>query len=94
MITSINKAKQLLQQLPDEQAKLLHQLLANPCSDIWMQTRKILLCSQPFLTLEMAIKRVSEQPLTNVPDPFLIHKALSYAWEKDQNHNEKAANFR
>jgi hypothetical protein len=95
MATSINKAKRLLQQLPDEQAILLRQLLANPCSEVWMQTRRVVLCNQPFLTLEMALKRVSEHSLDNeAPDPFLVHEALSYAWEKDQSHNKKAANFR
>lgn len=90
-MTISNKGKLLLQQLSEQQAQLISRLLANPTEEIWFQARPILLCSNPFLTLEMAVKRVSDRSLKDLPDTFVILKALSYAWDKANEQKGEAA---
>ena len=91
VMTISNKGKLLLQTLSDQQSQLINQLLANTSESVWLQARPMLLCTNPPLTLEMAIKRVSDRSLKDVPDTFVVLKALSYAWDKTTEQNEEAA---
>ncbi|MDH5301590.1 MAG: hypothetical protein OEW58_09535 [Gammaproteobacteria bacterium] len=90
-MTISNKGKLLLQQLGEPHTQIITQLLNNPNELVWFQARPLLLCADPLLTLEMAVKRVSDQSLRTMPDTFVVLKALSYAWDKFNEQNEEAA---
>jgi len=61
---------------------LLTSLLCCQDEESWQNSKHLVICSMPFLTLEMAIKRVTDLEKHSIPSPSDIYKALNYAKKK------------
>lgn len=82
---NMNNQIPLLHSLSDEDRELIIQMMTAPGKSVWQLARHVLVSNDPLLTLEMAVKRVEDEPSKLLlPSPFLIKEALNYAWEKSR----------
>lgn len=78
------QCKELYADLSSSSQRLLTLMISAPCAETWIEARKLVICSEPLLTLEMAVKRVSNKSIKEIPDSFTIYRALRYAAERSQ----------
>jgi len=75
-----NKLQELMNFLSANQSLTLTSILSVTDAAAWEQTKHIILSTTPFLTLEMAVNRVSNDRKRNsIPEPQLIYDAIKYA---------------
>ena len=86
----IEQCREFLSAMPEAQQSLVVRMLTAPTEDSWLHARKLVVSQTPLITLEMAVRRISNQPVSEIPDPFTIYRALAYAVEK-ANHYQKRA---
>ena len=83
----MNKAYQeLIASLSGQQQLLLTTLLSCEDTESWEQSKHLIVCPMPLLTLEMAINRVSTRTSDSIPSPKQIYDALNYAVLKHQQY--------
>ena len=80
----VRKCQDLYGELSPSNQKLLQLMLSNPSEDTWFRARKIVVNPAPLITLEMAVKRVSNSSIREIPDPFTIYRALKYSIDKGE----------
>ncbi|WP_455219184.1 hypothetical protein [Kaarinaea lacus] len=63
---------------------ILKSLLEQPTLPVWQKAKNMLICDQPLLTLNAAVRAVSHGKLAIVelPDTFTLYRALKYSIEK------------
>ena len=64
--------------IPEVNRRVLRIMLETPDMTTWVQARKIVVCRQPLLTLEMALWAIAQHPGDQIPDPFTVYRALKY----------------
>ncbi|MDH5378818.1 MAG: hypothetical protein OEX00_10875 [Gammaproteobacteria bacterium] len=78
----VKQCQDLYGDLSISNQRLLTQMLESPSEEIWFKARKIVISPNPIITLEMAVKRITNGSLNEPPDPFTIYRALRYSIEK------------
>ncbi|WP_455222461.1 hypothetical protein [Kaarinaea lacus] len=63
---------------------LLNSLLRQPSLPLWHSARNMVVCDQPLITLNAAVKAVTQGKLVigEFPDTFTLYRALKYCIEK------------
>jgi hypothetical protein len=89
MLNIIEQCKELFDSLSEPNQKLIARMLTSPNTETWLEARRIVISSAPLITLEMAVKRISNSPVSNVPDSFTIYRALKYASEKMEHYQRR-----
>jgi len=75
-----NRLQELMSFLSTNQGLTLTSILSVTDATAWKQTKHVILSTTPFLTLEMAVNRVSNNRKRNsIPEPQLIYEAIKYA---------------
>lgn len=81
--------QELMNFLSDSHNLTLTSILSVTDQFTWEQHKHIILSTAPFLTLEMAINRVStNRKRSSVPEPHLIFEAIKYASLKRKQYHE------
>lgn len=88
-----NQYAGLLNQLPIKHQSTLIALLSYVDSESWYNAKHLIVCSNPLLTLEMAINRISNRERNEIPDCNDIAQALAYAEKKRIQSLELGSNF-
>ncbi len=74
------KLQELMSFLSINQSLTLTSILSVTDATAWEQTKHIIISTTPFLTLEMAINRISNNRKRNsIPEPHHIYEAIKYA---------------
>ena len=63
---------------------LLKLLLDRPMLPVWQKAKNMVICDQPLITLNAAVRAVSHSKLaiTELPDTFTLYRALTYSIKK------------
>jgi len=63
---------------------LLNTLFHQPSVPLWRSARNMVVCDQPLITLNAAVKAVIQGKLVidEIPDTFTLYRALKYCVEK------------
>jgi len=83
-----NELQELMVFLSKHHNLTLTSILSVTDTESWEQNKHTLLSSAPFLTLEMAINRVSDSRKRNsIPTPQTIYEAVKYAAQKRKQYS-------
>lgn len=65
-------------------SEILKSLLVQPTMPVWRKAKNMIICDQPLVTLNAAVRAVSHGKLAIVelPDTFTLYRALKYSIEK------------
>ena len=87
----VDKCREIISSLSDANQQLVTKMLAAPNAETWDEARRVAISQAPLITLEMAVKRISNEnePVTAIPDPFTIYRALRYAAEKSVHYAKR-----
>jgi len=88
------KLQKFINHLSKSNGLTLTSILSVADENSWEQNRHVILSTTPFLTLEMAVNRISNnRKRSSIPEPRLIHEAIEYVMEKRSQYaiynNEK-----
>lgn len=72
----------LIATLSGQQNLILTSLLSATDQDSWEENKHIIVSHAPFLTLEMAVNRITQRKQNSIPSPNEIFQALEYAKNK------------
>ena len=81
----------IIQQLHGMQGKLstsnsaiLTSILKQPTASLWRSARNIVICDQPLITVNAAVRAVTrgQVAIAEIPDTFTLYRAFRYAREK------------
>jgi len=63
---------------------ILKSLLEQPTLPVWRKAKNMLICDQPLITLNAAVRAVSHGKLAiaELPDTFTLYRALKYSIKK------------
>jgi len=73
---------ELLAPLPVKHQALILALLNSVDTESWYNAKHLIVCSNPLLTLEMAVNRINDRERNDLPTCEDIQQALSYADQK------------
>jgi len=67
---------------------LLNTLLQEPSEPLWRSAKNMVVCDQPLVTLNAAVKAViqSKLAISEIPDTFTLYRALKYCVEKRKRY--------
>lgn len=65
-------------------SEILKSVLEKPTLPVWRIAKNMVICDQPLITLNAAVRAVSHGKLAIVelPDTFTLYRALKYSIEK------------
>lgn len=87
----VEKCRDMTGALPKAHQDILEKLLETPTDETWEIARLIVVSPAPVLTLDMAVKRVSNQTTEKIPSSFTVYRAIRYAIEKHSRFLSKPA---
>ena len=86
----LDQCRDMYGSLSKSNRTLLAAALQGMDKPLWLQVKRVVISNRPIMTLEMAIKQVTNKTITGIPDPFTVYRALRYAIDR-QTHRKKQA---
>jgi hypothetical protein len=86
----LDQCRDMYGSLSKSNRNLLAAALQGMDKPLWLKVKRVVIANRPIMTLEMAIKQVTNKSITEIPDPFTVYRALRYAIDRQTRRKKHA----